>query len=169
GCPGSGASPPAGGPGQLQARARGGRAHRAAVGRPMRAVDINADVGEGGDDEALFPYLTSVSIACGGHAGDDATMRLTLSAAAAHGLRLGAHPGYPDRDGFGRVDLDLSAHEVRETVAQQVAALRSMADQLGLRLTHVKAHGALYNRAWTDAATAAAVAEAVLDVDPALH
>ena len=130
-----------------------------------RSIDINADVGEGLDDELLMPHLTSVSIACGGHAGDAATMARTLSAVARHGLRVGAHPSYPDRDGFGRADLAIDAAELEASLLEQLAALRTVAEQEGVPLTHVKAHGALYNRAWRDRATADVVARAVAAFD----
>lgn len=133
-----------------------------------RLVDVNADVGEGLDDEALMPFLTSVSIACGGHAGDGDSMAATLRAARDHGLRAGAHPGYPDRAGFGRVEMDIPPVDLLVALQDQMAALTEVAAENGVRLTHVKAHGALYNRAWTDAATAAVIADAVLGVDPRL-
>jgi UPF0271 protein len=131
-----------------------------------RSVDINADVGEGLDDEVLMPYLTSASIACGGHAGDERTMALTVSAAYRHGLRVGAHPGYPDREGFGRVELEMGAADLEAALVSQLGRLRMVASEQGVRLTHVKAHGALYNRAWRDRATAGLVVRAVLAVDP---
>src|SRR5438309_10924370 len=108
-----------------------------------RTVDLNADVGEGFDDEALMPHLTSVSVACGGHAGDRETMAATLIAAKRHGLRVGAHPSYPDRAHFGRVDLDIELGELGESLRRQMATLGEVAAETGTLLTHVKAHGAL--------------------------
>jgi UPF0271 protein len=132
-----------------------------------RRVDLNADVGEGFDDEALMPYLTSVSVSCGAHAGDNDTMARTLAAALHHGLRAGAHPGYPDRAGFGRVAIDMSLDELETSLQKQLARLQTIAHRVGLRLTHVKAHGALYHRAWRDRATADVIARATAALDPA--
>jgi UPF0271 protein len=133
-----------------------------------RTVDLNADVGEGFDDEALMPHLTSVSVACGGHVGDRATMAATLLAAKGHGMRVGAHPSYPDRVQFGRVDIDIEPGELAESVRRQIATLGEVAAEAGARLTHVKAHGALYNRAWRDRATAEVVVGVAAAEDRAL-
>lgn len=111
----------------------------------MPAIDLNADVGEGFEDERLFPYLTSCSIACGGHAGDPRTMKATLEAARRHGISCGAHPGYPDRENFGRVDVPMTLEEIAATLKAQLAALEVAARPLGIRLSHVKPHGALYH------------------------
>lgn len=132
-----------------------------------RTIDLNADAGEGGDDAALAPFITSVSVACGGHEGDAASMRRTLELAAAHGLRAGAHPSYPDREGFGRRHLEIAGPELAASVEAQVGSLRDVAREVGVELTHVKAHGALYNDMWDDAALAAAFAAAVARVLPA--
>jgi UPF0271 protein len=132
-------------------------------------IDLNCDLGEGcGDDAAIVPWISSASIACGGHAGDEATMRATLALCRAHGVAAGAHPGYPDREHFGRRELDLSPGALRETLLAQMARLRAVADAEGVRLAHVKPHGALYNRAARDAGVAAVVVEAVRAFDPAL-
>ncbi|HEY8740106.1 MAG TPA: LamB/YcsF family protein [Candidatus Dormibacteraeota bacterium] len=124
-----------------------------------RPIDINADVGEGLDDTAFFPLVTSVSIACGGHAGDSATMGATVAMAMRAGLLLGAHPAYPDRDGFGRRVLDISLVELRDSLLQQLGDLGAIVERAGGRLTHVKVHGALYNRAWNDLDTASLVVD----------
>jgi UPF0271 protein len=131
-----------------------------------RVVDLNADAGEGLDDEKLMPYLTSVSVACGGHAGDRETMAFTLAAAKRHGLRAGAHPSYPDRANFGRVEMAIDGRELAESLRTQLFALAEVAAGTGVRLTHVKAHGALYNRAWRDRATADIVVSAVASMEP---
>ena len=124
-------------------------------------LDLNADLGEGGtSDDELLALITSASVACGAHAGDDETMRRTVKRAAAHGVAVGAHPGYADREGFGRRELALTPAEVRRLVGAQVARLDTIATQAGLRLQHVKAHGALYNRAARDLDCALALAEA---------
>ncbi|HEU0305531.1 MAG TPA: LamB/YcsF family protein, partial [Lysobacter sp.] len=104
-------------------------------------IDFNCDLGEGcGDDAAIIPLITSASIACGGHAGDDATMRATLRLCREHGVAAGAHPGYADRANFGRSALPLSPAQVGELVASQVNVLAGIADAEGVRLAHVKPH-----------------------------
>jgi UPF0271 protein len=132
-------------------------------------IDLNADVGEGMDDSALMPLLTSANVACGLHAGSPALMDLTVTVAHARGVRVGAHPGYADRANFGRTDVSLPDDEVRALVLYQVAALNGIARARAVRLTHVKAHGALYNRAAKDRRLARAIAEAVRDFDPRLR
>lgn len=132
-------------------------------------IDFNCDLGEGcGDDAAIIPLITSASIACGGHAGDDATMRATLRLCREHGVAAGAHPGYADRANFGRSALPLSPAQVGELVAKQVNVLAGIAAAEGVRLVHVKPHGALYNVAARDPDVARAIAEAVADIDPQL-
>lgn len=132
-------------------------------------IDLNCDVGEGaGRDAELMPHVTSANIACGAHAGDPITMRETLSLAALHGVAAGAHPGYPDREGFGRQALDMTPGEIYDTVAKQVEALREIAREVGIPMAHVKPHGALYNDAAADAHVALAVVRAVRDIDPNL-
>jgi UPF0271 protein len=131
-------------------------------------IELNADIGEGCDDAGLMPYLNRVSIACGGHIGDDASMRDALRLAAEHGVAVGAHPSYPDRAQFGRRELAASADEITAWVAQQTEVLAEQAARLGLRLAHVKPHGALYNVAARDADVARAIAQAVAALDPAL-
>lgn len=137
-------------------------------------IDLNADVGESfgawtlGHDEALFPLLSSANVACGFHAGDPLTMLATLRLARQFGVGVGAHPGFPDRVGFGRRVIDATPEQVYADVLYQVSALAGMAAPLGLPLRHVKAHGALSTRAWTHAPTAEAIAQATRDVHPAL-
>src|SRR5690606_11783784 len=112
----------------------------------MLTVDVNCDLGEGmGSDADVMQYITSANIACGAHAGDAETMRATLRLAAEHGVAAGAHPGYPDRERFGRHSLRLAPREVYDAVAQQIGALAAMAHEIGVALEHVKPHGALYN------------------------
>lgn len=127
----------------------------------MKAADINADVGEGLDDEALLPYLTSVSIACGGHAGSPESMLRALAGAHRRGLRAGAHPSYPDREGFGRREITIRSADLEASLVEQLHAILQVAASSGLAITHVKAHGALYNRAWHDPETAGALVRAV--------
>ena len=130
-------------------------------------IDLNADVGESlgpwpmGDDAALIPLVSSVNIACGFHAGDPATIERTVALAIAAGAAIGAHPGYPDLAGFGRRDMAMSPGDLEAAVVYQVGAVATFARAAGGELRHVKAHGALYNRAAVDPATAEAVARAV--------
>ena len=132
-------------------------------------VDLNADVGEGApDDAALLALVSSANIACGWHAGDARLMQATVDAALARGVAIGAHPSYPDRDNFGRSEMQLTPAEVRADVIYQVGALAALVRAAGGSLHHVKPHGALYNQAARDPALADAIATAVLDVDPAL-
>ena len=131
-------------------------------------MELNADIGEGCDDAGLMPYLTRVSIACGGHVGDAASMATALRLTADHGVAAGAHPSYPDRIQFGRRALAASADEIAAWVTQQTEALAEQAARLNMRLTHVKPHGALYNVAARDAGVARAIARAVAAIDPAL-
>jgi UPF0271 protein len=133
----------------------------------VKSIDLNCDMGEmpeaiaDGTQEALMAYLTSVNIACGAHAGDEAAMRKTIEQAMRRKLAIGAHPGYADRANFGRLELDLSADEIAESVFEQVTKLGEIAAKCGARVGHVKAHGALYNQAARDAAVAEAIAEGV--------
>lgn len=130
----------------------------------MLAIDLNCDLGEGhAADEELMPLISSANIACGGHAGDGATMRRTVDLALRHHVGIGAHPGYADREHFGRRELVLSAKAIRDLVSSQVAWLREMGP-----VRHVKPHGALYNQAAREPAIAQAVAAAVQAVSAKL-
>ena len=132
-------------------------------------IDLNCDMGEGaGEDERLMPLVSSANVACGGHAGDEASMRATVRLARQHGVAVGAHPAYPDRAGFGRARMARTAAEVRADVVAQVRALRAVCAAEGVPMVHVKPHGALYNAAAGDEPLARAVAEAVREVDPGL-
>lgn len=138
------------------------------------SVDLNADVGESfgiyrlGNDEELFPYLSSVNIACGLHAGDPLIMEETVKKALKSSLAIGAHPGYPDLQGFGRRKLSLSVKEVKSFLIYQVGALWGFLKVHKGRLSHVKPHGALYNDAAVNPELALAIAEAVQEIDPDL-
>jgi 5-oxoprolinase (ATP-hydrolysing) subunit A len=133
----------------------------------MKRMDLNCDMGElpemlaDGRQEALMEFVTSVNVACGGHAGDEAMMRATVEQAQRHGVAVGAHPGYEDRENFGRVELQLTPEEIRNSVYRQLIALALVAGKCGARVVHVKPHGALYNQAAKDAAIARAIAAAV--------
>ena len=121
---------------------------------------MNCDMGELPDaalEEALMAHITSANVACGGHAGDAASMRRTVEMARRHGIAVGAHPGYPDRANFGRVEMALSAEQIAQTVCEQVAALAAIAGGLA----HVKPHGALYNVAAKNPEVARAIGEGV--------
>ena len=132
-------------------------------------VDLNADLGEGAPDDAdLLALVSAANIACGWHAGDARLMQATVEAAIERGVAIGAHPSFPDRDNFGRSEMQLTAAEVRADVIYQVGALAALVRAAGGRLQHVKPHGALYNQAARDPVLADAIAAAVLDVDPML-
>ena len=119
------------------------------------SIDFNSDLGEGaGTDMALMPLITSANIACGGHAGNENTMRTTIELAMRNKVAIGAHPGYPDRERFGRVPMDMPARELIESIRRQIDSLVGVASRMGARVTHVKAHGALYNQGERDAAIA---------------
>ena len=130
----------------------------------MRSIDLNSDLGEGaGHDAEIMPLVTSTNIACGAHAGDERTMRDAVELALRHGVAVGAHPGYPDRENFGRLPLAMDSLALIESVAAQVRALSEIAGTLGARVRHVKAHGAMYNQAERDPAIASAVASGIWD------
>ncbi|AZI44733.1 LamB/YcsF family protein (plasmid) [Deinococcus psychrotolerans] len=139
-----------------------------------KTIDLNADAGESygawtlGDDAALFPLLSSVNIACGFHAGDPLTMQSAVALAKQHGLGIGAHPSYPDLAGFGRRVMEATPEQVYADCLYQISALSGMAQAAGSRLQHVKAHGALSNRACVHAPTAQAIAQATRDFDSRL-
>jgi UPF0271 protein len=130
-------------------------------------IDLNCDMGElpeaiaDGTQESLMPSFTSVNVACGGHAGDERTMKTTVEQALRWKLAIGAHPGYADRANFGRVELNLPAETIANSVFEQVRALAGIAAGCGARLAHVKPHGALYNQAVRDREIAEAIAEGV--------
>lgn len=133
-------------------------------------IDFNCDLGEGcGDDAAIVPWISSASIACGGHAGDEASMRETVALCLRHGVAIGAHPSFEDRAHFGRRELALAPGEVHALVLAQVRRLAVACDAEGGRLRHVKPHGALYNLAARDLDTARAIADAVREIDRGLR
>ena len=125
----------------------------------MAHIDLNADLGEGDPyDEGLLAVVSSCNIACGGHAGDADTMAATARFAIANGVAVGAHPAYPDREGFGRTSGFLAGDALYASLSDQVTALADIAAQLGTKLAHIKAHGALYNDAVADAGLAEVIA-----------
>ncbi len=126
------------------------------------SIDLNADVGEGaGTDADLVPLVSSVNIACGAHAGDEDTMRQSVELALKHGIAIGAHPGFADRENFGRKELPIHPAAAAGLVLGQARMLRDLAEGLGARVGHVKLHGALYNMASRDAALANAIVAAL--------
>ena len=130
------------------------------------SIDLNCDLGEGCDnDAALMPLLSSANIACGYHAGDIDTMKRTVDLALEHGVAIGAHPGYRDRENFGRTEMTLTADEVRYLVGEQIVTLREIAASAGGRISHVKPHGALYNQSAKDPELAEVIAETVREID----
>jgi UPF0271 protein len=137
-------------------------------------IDLNSDLGESfgpwpmGQDAALMASISSANVACGFHAGDPGAMRATIALAREKGVAIGAHPGFPDLVGFGRREMKATAAEVEDLVLYQLSALAGMASAQGMRLQHVKAHGALYNMACRDRALAEAIAKAVASFDRSL-
>ena len=133
----------------------------------LTSIDLNSDMGEREDaeglalDDELMPFITSINIACGGHAGSPLLMRRTAQRAAQHGLAIGAHPSFRDREQFGRVPQQLSSHDIESLVTEQIDTLANVLEQDRLTLTHVKPHGALYNMAAKDPAVAQAIVRAV--------
>ena len=127
-----------------------------------KLIELNADVGEGGPDDVLMPQVDRVSIACGAHTGDEASMRQALTQARESGVMAGAHPGYPDRANFGRKPLEAAPKDITRWVFEQTAQLQDVASSLGMTLFHVKPHGALYNQAAVDKGVAEGVIEALL-------
>ena len=137
-----------------------------------RVVDLNCDLGESfgayqlGNDEAILPYVSSINIACGFHAGDPAIMKKTVALAVQHQVAIGAHPGLPDLAGFGRREIAITPEEAYNLVMYQVGALQGFIKAASATLHHVKPHGALYNMAAVNASLAKAIAEAVYHTHP---
>ncbi len=140
----------------------------------MRVIDLNSDLGEAfgahriGFDEELFDLISSANVACGFHGGDPRVMERTVAACVARGIGIGAHPGFPDLAGFGRREIAATPDEIRTDTLYQLGALDAFCRAAGVQMQHVKAHGALYNRAVKDAAAAEAIAAAVRAHDPGL-
>lgn len=140
----------------------------------MKKIDLNCDMGESfgayimGMDEAVIQHITSANIACGWHAGDPLVMDKTVKMAVDHNVGVGAHPGYPDLNGFGRRNMDCTADEIKNYVIYQIGALKAFCRVHGTKLCHVKPHGALYLTAVVNEDVARAVAEAIVSVDPEL-
>lgn len=136
----------------------------------LMQIDINCDLGEGFPDDArIMPFISSANIACGAHAGDDDSMRITAEMAIQHNVHIGAHPGYRDKNNFGRTEQALSPESLYELIAEQIYQIRQITEALGGKLHHVKPHGALYNLSARSMETAATIAQAVYDADPGLY
>ena len=139
-----------------------------------KTIDLNCDMGESygvyrlGEDQAAMPLISSANVACGFHASDPDNMWQTVQLAKKHGVAVGAHPAYPDLVGFGRRQMALSNAEVEAAILYQLGALQGFCQAEGVKLQHVKAHGALYNKAEKDANTALAIAKAIHKFDPSL-
>ena len=137
-------------------------------------IDLNCDMGESfgaytiGHDAEVMPFITSANVACGLHAGDPTVIRDTIKLAKQHGVAVGAHPGFPDLVGFGRREMHMSPREVEDSLVYQIGAVAGIAAAEGVRLQHVKAHGALYNMAVRGVALAEAIARAIAAVDRSL-
>jgi UPF0271 protein len=138
-------------------------------------IDLNADMGESfgmypmGNDDAFMKYISSANVACGFHAGDSSVMRKTVGLARRDGVQVGAHPGLPDLQGFGRREMNLTAEEVYDIVVYQVGALKAFVEAAGMKLHHVKPHGSLYGMAHRREEIAQAFCRAVKDIDPRLY
>lgn len=136
----------------------------------MHTIDLNCDLGEGcGNDAEIVPLISTANISCGAHAGDDGTIVETLRLCATHKVTVGAHPGYTEREHFGRRETGQSPQEIAGLVQAQVEHFLSLAHAHGVPVRHVKLHGALYNRAARDVEVAAAVARTVQHIDPSLR
>lgn len=140
----------------------------------MYQIDLNCDLGESfgrytlGLDEQVIPLITSANVACGYHASDPLVMEQTVARAKAAGIRIGAHPGYPDLQGFGRRNMDVSPAEAKAYTMYQLGALDAFCRAKGVRMQHVKPHGAMYNMAGKDYALAKGIAEAIYEYDQEL-
>ena len=132
----------------------------------MKTIDINCDLGEGiGNDELIMPYISSANIACGYHAGNEITMRQTVQLCKKYNVAVGAHPSFPDRENFGRTDMQLHPGEIYEMIVKQINCLEKIAEENDVSVHHVKPHGALYNMAARDKALAPFVCLAILDTN----
>jgi 5-oxoprolinase (ATP-hydrolysing) subunit A len=135
----------------------------------MKSIDLNCDLGEGlATDEQIIPLISSANIACGYHAGDMDTMKRTIELCVQNNVSIGAHPSWPDKENFGRTEMQKTAEEIYDIVTAQLFTIAQLAKEQGAALHHVKPHGALYNQSAKNKAIAAAIAKAVYDFDPSL-
>lgn len=131
-----------------------------------KSIDLNCDMGEGYDTDALImPYISSVNIACGYHAGDESTIQQTIELALKQNVAIGAHPSYPDKENFGRKEMDMNLDEVFSVVFIQIQLVKSIAEKMGTKIHHVKPHGALYNAAAVKPELASAIVRAIKSID----
>ena len=137
-------------------------------------IDINCDMGElnelmdDGTYESLMDHVTSINVACGGHAGDDVMMNTMVELAKGKKVNIGAHPSYPDKENFGRYEIDISISDLKDSISTQIINLKDIANKHGSELSHVKPHGALYNKAAEDKGLAMLIGEVVKSIDPLL-
>lgn len=137
----------------------------------MITIDLNSDVGErpealtNGSEEKLISLITSANVACGGHAGDEYSMKQIIKLCKKYGVRIGAHPSYPDKKNFGRIEMNFSVEEISNFVYDQIIKLVELSEQNDMKVSHVKPHGALYNSAVNNQSVAKAIAEGVKKVD----
>ena len=140
-----------------------------------KQIDINADMGESfglykvGEDAKIMGYITTANVACGFHAGDSSVMRQTVALAKKNRVAVGAHPGFPDLQGFGRREIKMTSQEIKDIMTYQIGALQAFVEAAGMKLHHVKPHGVLYGMAVRDEAIFRPIAEAILETDPNLY
>jgi len=140
-----------------------------------KQIDINSDMGEGfglykvGDDAKIMEYITTANVACGFHAGDSSVMRQTVALAKKNGVAVGAHPGFPDLQGFGRREIKMTSQEIKDIMTYQIGALQAFVEASGMKLHHVKPHGVLYGMAVRDENIFRPSGEAILETDPYLY
>ena len=136
---------------------------------PGLSIDINCDMGEGMQNDALFmPYISSANIACGYHAGDEATIKRTIELALENNVAIGAHPSYHDRENFGRLTQPIALVELAELISDQIYLFEKITNQMGCKIHHIKLHGALYNDCANDALSSKIVAQTIQAIDPSI-
>ena len=136
---------------------------------PGLSIDINCDMGEGmQNDAALMPFISSANIACGYHAGNEDTIKRTIELALIHGVAIGAHPSYQDRENFGRLSQSISLIELAELISDQLSLFEKITSQMGCKIHHVKLHGALYNDCAKDPMSSKIVAQTIQAIDPSI-
>ncbi|MDC0882092.1 5-oxoprolinase subunit PxpA [Candidatus Marinimicrobia bacterium] len=137
-------------------------------------IDINCDMGEintlldNGTYEALMDHVTSINIACGGHAGDEEMIRAMVKTAKEKKVKIGAHPSYPDRKNFGRYEMDISDEELSTSILEQITGVMDIAAEYNYSISHIKPHGALYNKAARDKSLATLIGKVILSINPSL-
>ncbi len=138
--------------------------------KKQNTLRLNCDLGEGvGNDAAIYPLIDQANIACGGHAGSEQTMEENIRLAKSHGVEIGAHPGYPDPENFGRISISMNSEALAQTVREQIGRLETIAHTHGLKLGYVKPHGALYNDMMRDESIFESIVRTVSQIDPRLE